>query len=68
MMTAKAVVDVNRRLGLARDKQGRPRGPTSLIYMLISTKYFYTAELVQLPVLTAHYGDLPYKTFLDGCF
>ena len=31
---------------------------------MISTKYFYIAELVQMPVLTAHYGESPYKTSL----
>jgi hypothetical protein len=35
---------------------------------LISTKYVYIAELVQLPVLTTHYGDSPYKTCLYGDF
>jgi hypothetical protein len=38
------------------------------ISILISTKYFYIAELVQLPVLTAHYGELLYKTFFYGEF
>ena len=31
---------------------------------MISTEYFYIAELVQMPVLTAHYGESPYKTCL----
>jgi hypothetical protein len=31
---------------------------------MISTKYFYIAELEQLPILTAHYGESPYKTCL----
>ena len=35
---------------------------------MISTKYFYMAELVQIPVLTAHYGEPPYKTCLYGEF
>jgi hypothetical protein len=35
---------------------------------MINTKYFYIAELVQMPVLTAHYGDLPYKFCLYGEF
>ena len=35
---------------------------------MISTKYFYIAELVQMPVLTAHYGESPYKTCLYGDF
>ena len=39
---------------------------------MISTEYFYRAELVQLPVLTAHYGESPYKIcfyweFLNLC-
>ena len=34
------------------------------ISILINTKYFYIEELVQMPVLTAHYGELPYKTCL----
>ena len=38
------------------------------ISMVISTKYFYIAELVQMPVLTAHYGESPYKTCLYGDF
>ena len=38
------------------------------MYILISTKYFYIAELVQIPVLTAHYGEPPYKTCLYGDF
>jgi hypothetical protein len=36
--------------------------------MLISTKYFYIAELVQLPIFTAHYDESPYKTCLYGDF
>jgi hypothetical protein len=32
--------------------------------MLVSTKYFYIAELVQIPVLTAHYGESSNKTCL----
>ena len=36
------------------------------ISILISTEYFYIAELVQIPVLTAHYGEPPYKTCLYG--
>ena len=35
---------------------------------MISTKYFYIAELVRMPVLTAHYGESPYKTCLYGEF
>ena len=35
---------------------------------MISTEYFYIAELVQMPVLTAHYGESPYKTCLYGDF
>jgi hypothetical protein len=35
---------------------------------MFSTKYIYIAELVQLPVLTAHYGESPYKTWLYGNF
>jgi hypothetical protein len=31
---------------------------------MISTKYFYLAELLQLPVLTDHYGESVYKTCL----
>ena len=38
------------------------------ISILISSKYFYIAELVQIPVLTAHYGESPYKTCLYGNF
>ena len=30
--------------------------------------YFYIAELVQILVLTAHYGESPYKTCLYGDF
>jgi hypothetical protein len=33
---------------------------------LISTEYVYVAELVQLPVLTAHYKESLYKTCLYG--
>ena len=36
--------------------------------MLVSTEDFYIAELVQTPVLTAHYGESPYKTCLYGDF
>ena len=36
------------------------------IFILISTKCFYIAELVQIPVLTAYYGESPYKTCLYG--
>jgi hypothetical protein len=31
---------------------------------MISTIYFYIAELAQMPVLTAHYGESPYKICL----
>jgi hypothetical protein len=34
------------------------------ISIVISTKYFYTRKLVQTPVLTANYGESPYKTCL----
>jgi hypothetical protein len=36
--------------------------------MMISTKYFYIAELLQMPVFTAHYGESLYKTCLYGDF
>jgi hypothetical protein len=45
--------------------QGRP---TALNYILISTKYCYIAELVQLPVLTAHYGSHHTKPVCMGIF
>ena len=35
---------------------------------MISTKYFYIAELVQMPVFAAHYGESAYKTCLYGDF
>ena len=35
---------------------------------MISTKYFYIADMVQMPVLIAHYGESPYKTYLYGEF
>ena len=35
---------------------------------MISTKYVYIAEVVQIPVLTAHYGESQYKTCLYGEF
>jgi hypothetical protein len=35
---------------------------------MISTKYFYITELVRMPVLTANYGESPYKTWLYGDF
>ena len=38
------------------------------IFILSSTEYFYIAELVQLPVLTAHYGEPPDKTCWYGDF
>ena len=38
------------------------------IFIMISTKYFYKAELGQIPVFTAHYGESPYKTCLYGEF
>jgi hypothetical protein len=38
------------------------------ISIVISTKYFYIEELVQMPVLTAHYGEPQYKTCLYGDF
>jgi hypothetical protein len=41
---------------------------TLSIFMLIKTKYFYIAELVQMPVLIAHYGESLYKTSLYGNF
>jgi hypothetical protein len=31
---------------------------------MISAKYFDIAELVQMPVLTAQFGESPYKTCL----
>ena len=36
--------------------------------MLISTEYFYIAELQQLPILTAHYGSYYKKPFCVGIF
>jgi hypothetical protein len=43
---------------------GNPRGyrreytdQVRLWFAMISTKYFYIAELQQIPVLTAHYGE-----------
>jgi hypothetical protein len=38
------------------------------ISIVISTKYFYIAELVQMPVLTAHSGESLYKTGVYGNF
>jgi hypothetical protein len=35
---------------------------------MLSTEYFYIAELVQMPVLTAQYGESRYKTCLYGEF
>jgi hypothetical protein len=35
---------------------------------MISTKYFYIPELVQMPVLTAHYVESLYKTCLYADF
>jgi hypothetical protein len=36
--------------------------------MLISTEYFYIAELVKMPVLTAHYGRHHTKSVCMGIF
>ena len=38
------------------------------ISVLISTEYSYIAELSQMQVLTAHYGESLYKTYLYGEF
>ena len=35
-----------------------------IYFHLIRTEYFYIAKLVQITVLTAHYGEPPYKTCL----
>jgi hypothetical protein len=43
---------------------GVPRGQTTDLPVVAwwgSTEYFYEAELVQLPVLTAHYGTIIQK-------
>ena len=37
-------------------------------FILISTKYFYIPELVQMPVLTAHYGSHHTKPVSMGIF
>jgi hypothetical protein len=36
--------------------------------MVISTEYFYIAKLVQMPVLTAHYGSHHTKPVCMGIF
>ena len=38
------------------------------ISILISTKYFYIAELVQMPVLIAHYGSHHTEPVFKGIF
>ena len=35
---------------------------------MIGTKYFYIAELVEIPILAAHYGDHYTKPWLYGEF
>jgi hypothetical protein len=37
-------------------------------FMLVSTKYFYIAELIQMPVLIPHYGVTIQNLFVWGVF